>query len=173
MKGTDRQWAVGLVSAAVLAGLVVTWLLSPTPIVTRRVQVPELRGVASTQAIGTLAEIGLRGRLAGELEDPLTPAGTVAWQSPVAGTALPESSVVRLGVSSGAPRVLMPDVLDLDLASAARVITAAGLRVGPVDSIATPTPPGVVVRSRPDARQPIRAGGSVEITVSKGPRSSS
>jgi beta-lactam-binding protein with PASTA domain len=172
VKGKDWQWAVGLVAAAIGGGLVVTWLLSPTPISSRLVEVPALRGVASAQAIATLAEAGLRGRLSGELEDPLAPEGTISWQSPVAGTALPESAVVRLGVSSGAPRILMPDVVDLDLVTAVRVLTTAGLRIGPVDSIHTALPPGVVVRSRPDARQPVRAGSGVEITVSKGPRSS-
>lgn len=170
MKVREWQWAVGLLVAAVVGGLAVTWWLSPPPIASREVEVPDLRGIASAQAIAELSEGGLRGRLAAELEDPLTPAGTVSWQSPVAGTALPESAIVRLGVSSGPPRILVPDVLELDFTTASKVITTAGLRVGSIDSLFTAMPPGTVVRTRPDARQPARAGASVEITVSKGPR---
>jgi serine/threonine-protein kinase len=171
VKSSTVIWAAGAIGGAILAGLAVTWLLYPSPIVTRLVTVPALRGTATDQAVNELAAIGLRGRLAGQLADPLTPAGTISWQSPAPGTALPESSIVRLGVSSGRPRVLVPELVDLDLRSAARVLSAAGLRVGRLDSIYSGVPAGVLLGSRPEARQPIRAGSSVELIVSRGPRS--
>jgi serine/threonine-protein kinase len=171
VKAKEWQWAAGLIGAAIVAGLAVTWWISPTPIVARSVSVPNLYGIASSQAIAELAEAGLRGRLAGEIEDPLVEAGAVSWQSPVAGTTLPESAVVRLGVSTGPPRILVPDVSDLDGQTAVKVLTTAGLRIGAVDSIFTAAPTGTVVRTRPDAGQPARAGAGVELTVSRGPRS--
>jgi serine/threonine-protein kinase len=164
-------WAIGAIGVAILAGLAVTWLLYPTPIVTHLVTVPALRGTATDQAVNELAAVGLRGRLAGQLADPLTPAGTISWQTPAPGTALPESSIVRLGVSSGPPRVLVPELVDLDLRAAIRVLAAAGLRVGALDSVYSSTTAGVLLGSRPEARQPIRAGSRVELIVSRGPRS--
>lgn len=167
---SSTKWAMAAIGAAVLGGLGVTWLLYPTSIVRHRVEVPQLRGTATDQAVSELAAIGLRGRLAGELADPLTPPGTISWQSPVAGTALPESSVVRLGVSTGTPRVLVPEVADLDIASATRVLLAAGLRIGRIDTVFSSVDAGVLLGSRPEALQPIRAGSRVELTVSRGPR---
>jgi serine/threonine-protein kinase len=163
-------WTIGAVVAATIGGLVVGFVLFPSSIVRDQVIVPALRGIATDQAVGELAAVGLRGRLAGELADPLTPAGTISWQSPVAGTALPESSIVRLGVSSGAPRVLMPELADLTLDAAARVLTASGLRIGRIDTVFASVDPGVLVGSRPEARQPIRAGSAVELILSRGPR---
>jgi serine/threonine-protein kinase len=158
------------IGAAVFGGLLVSFLLFPSSIVRNQVTVPALRGIATDQAVGELAAVGLRGRLAGELADPLTPAGTISWQSPVAGTTLPESSIVRLGVSSGSPRVLMPELADLTLDAASRVLTAAGLRIGRIDSVFASVDPGVLLGSRPEARQAIRAGSAVELIVSRGPR---
>jgi serine/threonine-protein kinase len=163
-------WALGVIAVAILAGVLVSFVIFPSSIVRDQVEVPALRGIASDQAITELAAAGLRGRLAGELADPLTPAGTISWQSPVAGTSLPESAIVRLGVSSGPPRVLMPELVDLEVEAAGRVLAAAGLRVAGIDSVYSATPAGVLLGTRPEARQPIRAGGGVELIVSRGPR---
>jgi len=103
------------------------------------------------------------------LADPLTPRGTVAWQTPPAETVVPEGPIVRIGVSSGAPPVEVPDVTDFDLGLARRVLEAAGLRLDAVDSIRSPEPLGVIVRTRPAARTPVGAGTEVPATVSRGP----
>mgnify|MGYP002623461605 FL=1 len=169
---TARWWQNGWIwlalVTAVAGGMLVAWLLYPAPIVQRDAVVPQLRGVATDQAVAELAALGLRGRIAGELEDPLTPAGTVSWQVPVEGTRLPEGSLVRLGVSSGPPRVTVPELVDLDMETASTILQAAGLSIG--DSVSSATPAGMVVRTRPEARGAIRAGGKVDLTVSSGPR---
>lgn len=170
MKSRIVVWAIAALALAVVGGVVVSFVLYPSSIVRQNVEVPQLRGMATDQAVSGLSAVGLRGRLVGELADPLTPAGTISWQSPVAGTTLPESSIVRLGVSTGPPRVLVPELADLDLYAAGKVLQAAGLRIGRIDSVFSGTEAGVLLGSRPEARQPIRAGSSVELIVSRGPR---
>ena len=170
MKSRTAVWAIGAIGTAIIGGLLVSFVLYPTSIARDKVVVPALRGIATDQAVASLAAVGLRGRLAGELADPLTATGTISWQSPVAGTALPESSIVRLGVSTGAPRVLVPELVDLPVDAAARVLAASGLRIGAIDSVFSPVDAGVLLGTRPEARQPIRAGSRVELIVSRGPR---
>lgn len=152
------------------AGYLAAWLLYPAPLVVAEVEVPALRGVARDDALAQLASLGLRGRDAGELADPLVPRGTVSWQQPPAGTRLPAGSAVRVGTSTGAPMVVVPDVVAFDLALAERVLGAAGLAIGTVDTVASADPAGTVVRTRPAARSAVRAGTSVQVTVSRGPR---
>lgn len=171
MKGKLAVWIVAAAAVAVTAGLLMSWLLYPTSIGSATVEVPQLRGTNASQAVTDLAAIGLRGRLAGELADPFTAAGNVSWQSPAAGTFLPESSVVQIGVSTGTPRVLVPELADLDVAAATRVLIAAGLKAGTIETTSDAAEPGVILGSRPDARQPIRAGSAVDLIVSSGPRS--
>ncbi len=169
IKGNGR-WIAVLLVGAIASGLLVSWLLYPAPIVKRRVSVPQLHGTPTAQAVAELAAVGLRGRNAGEIEDPLAPSGTVSWQSPVVGTELPEGGIVRLGISVGPPRVLVPDLVELDLRSARTILEAAGLGVGTLDSAWSAAPIGAVVRTRPEARGALRAGGTVDVTVSRGPR---
>lgn len=160
----------GVAGVATVAGLLVAWFLLPSRIVSRNAVVPALRGVTLEYAVTRLSALGLRGRMAGTLADPLTPRGTVSWQSPPEGTVLPEGTVVRLGASTGPPLVVMPDVTDLDLVTAQRVIEAAGLRPGAVDVEASGIGRGIVLRTRPNPRTAVRAGATVQITISGGPR---
>lgn len=159
---------VGVVVAAGVAGYVATCALYPAPLMVGEVTVPALRGLAREDALGQLTALGLRGREAEALADPLTPRGTVSWQTPPAATVVPEGTIVRIGVSSGAPIVEVPDVTDFDLGLARRVLEAAGLRLEAVDSVRSTEPLGAVVRTRPEARTPVRAGSDVQATVSRG-----
>lgn len=170
MRLSERTWAILLFTAAIGGGLVVTWLLYPAPIVPRSVTVPQLQGTPSDQAVSELAGVGLRGRLAGEVEDPVTRSGAVSWQSPVAGTRLPQGAIVRLGISAGPPRVLVPDLTALALGDAREVLGAAGLSVGSIDSTWSELPIGTVVQTDPEERGTLRAGGTVDVTLSRGPR---
>lgn len=160
---------VGLALAAT-AGVVVAWLWFPTPLRIRTTTVPTLRGLTVENALEALRQAGLRGRPAGDLEDPQIPKGSVVWSLPVSGTALPESAVVRLNVSAGAPRVLIPILADLDQATADSVIAAAGLTRGSVDSQPATVPPGIVLRTLPPPGKAVRTGDSVHLIVSRGPR---
>ncbi len=131
--------------------------------------VPAFRGTPADSALAHLARLGLRGKLADTVSDPLTATGTVAWQSPAAETALPEGAVVRLGVSSGAALVALPDVGDLDLATARQVLEAAGLVAGKVDTIRQDADAGTIVQLTPAAGANLRPGTVVQLGVSSGP----
>jgi beta-lactam-binding protein with PASTA domain len=163
-----RRLAAMAIAAAVIGGLLVTWLLYPAPLIPRSVEVPALRGVPAAQAVANLAGLGLRGRVAAEIADPLVPDGAVSWQSPAPYTVLPESTIVELGISVGQPTVMVPDLIDLDLGTAKRVLDAAGLMTGEIDSAWSRQPLGAVILTRPEARSGRRAGGTVDVTISKG-----
>ena len=74
---------LGVIAAAAAGGYVVTCAIFPAPILPKSITVPALRGVPADSALAWLARSGLRGKLADTVPDPLTPVGTVAWQSPV------------------------------------------------------------------------------------------
>ena len=162
---------LGVIAGAAAAGYVVTCAIFPAPILGRTIAVPQLHGASVEAAVADLAKLGLRGRLADTVADPLTPAGTIAWQSPVAETMLPQGAVVRLGVSAGTPLVSMPDVADLDVGLARQVIEAAGLHLTRTDTVHQDPPLGTVVGTTPAAGTMVRAGDSVSVTISSGPSS--
>lgn len=167
-----RAWqraALGL-SLAVVSGAAVAWIWFPTPFREQHTTVPALHGVPLEQALDQLREAGLQGRPSGELADPQVPEGSVVWSLPVAGTVVPEAAVVRLNVSAGPPRVLVPTLADLDLGTAGSVLEAAGLLTGTVDSQVANLPVGIVLRSEPPPGNAVRAGRAVNLVVSGGPR---
>ena len=161
---------LAFLAMAAAAGYLVTCAIFPSPLLPKSVLVPAFRGMPADSALAHLNRLGLRGKLADTVSDPLTPIGTVAWQSPVAETALPQGAIVRLGVSGGAPLVSMPDVADLDLGTARLVIEAAGLRVGRIDTIRSAPDLGAIVATIPAIGAAMHAGDLVRLTVSGGPQ---
>ncbi len=161
------SWVLVIVGAVVL-GVATAWLFNPEPFRVPEVSVPALRGMTRDAALAQLNELGLRGREADGLADPLTPRGTVSWQSPPPETVVPEGTLVRLGISSGAPRVEVPDVIGLDVPLAVRILEAAGLVLESVDSVRSAEAVGTILRTQPSGRSAARAGAGVQLTVSRG-----
>lgn len=158
----------GIIAVAALAGYVATYIIFPAPIVSSTVTVPAFRGATIDAARTRLGELHLRARVVDTVGDPMTPAGTIAWQSPAPETALPEGAMVQLGVSSGAPAIDMPDVTDLDSSVAAEILVAAGLVIGRVDSIHHEWTRGTVVSTWPLPGAPVHASDTVQMNVSTG-----
>lgn len=167
-----RRWLLGagIVLGAALAGYGVAMLLYPAPLVSRAQRVALVIGMPEEQARQTLEERGFRVKVleTGE-RDPALPAGYVTWQEPPAAVELAEGSQVELTLSEGPAPVTVPDVLQFDLAQARRVMAAAGLALGGVDSVPSTAEAGVVVGTRPPAGSPLRPGSPVEVVVSRGP----
>lgn len=160
---------MAIVAAAGLGGYLLTCALYPAPILVHRHSVPALRGMAADTALHQLAALGLRGRLADSLADPMVAAGQISWQSPAPETVLPEGAAVQLGVSLGAPSVAVPNLVDLDVQLALDVLAAAGLRAGTVDSAVNAAPPGTVVGTHPVAGSTLPTGTAVDLSISAGP----
>jgi len=160
---------LGIIAAAAAAGYTVTCAIFPAPILPKTVSVPAFRGMPVELAIEHLTRLGLRARIADTVADPLAPAGTVAWQSPVAETGLPQGAVVRLALSSGPPLVSLPDVTDLDIGTARQVVEAAGLYIGRIDTVRHDLPAGTVLSTLPSPGAAMHPGDLVGFSISTGP----
>ena len=166
-----RLIAWGVIFGAALAGYLTTCVMYPAPILPKSATVPSLRGLDSAEAIAQLGELGLRGRVADDIADPLVAPGQVSWQSPAPETVLPASAVVSLGVSSGKPPVVVPDLIGLPLELAREVIAATALPVGAIDTVTEASDFGTVIAQSPRAGTPGATVRAVLLTVSRGPAS--
>jgi eukaryotic-like serine/threonine-protein kinase len=105
----------------------------------------------------------------GEESDPVIPAGRIAWQDPPPETAMPRDAVVHLTTSGGPAAVTVPDVIYFEMEQARQVVEAAGLAVGGVDTIPSPTEAGIIVATRPAPGTSRPPGSAVALVVSTGP----
>jgi len=165
-----RLIGLAIVLAAALAGYGIAMVIYPAPLVSRDQRVALVIGMPVDAATRDLEASGFKVKIlpAGE-SDPTLPAGYVTWQEPPAWVALPEGSPVELTVSGGPAPVTAPDVLQFDLSQARRVLAAAGLSLGRVDSVPSNAEEGVVIATRPPAGTALRPGSPVEVVVSRGP----
>jgi beta-lactam-binding protein with PASTA domain len=82
---------------------------------------------------------------------------------------LPENTAVTYALSSGPAPIPVPDVIGFSRPDAERVLAAAGLRRGAVDTVAADPEPGVVIATRPAGGVGRAAGDSVDLVVSGRP----
>lgn len=165
-----RGWVAGLVALAAVAGYFASLVAWPAPIVEQDVAVALVVDQPLGAAEATLAGQGLRVKVLEAREsDPMLPAGHVTWQDPPGGMRLPRGSLITLTLSAGPAPVAVPDVAQFTREDAERVLVAAGLALGRIDSIPSGTERGVVVLTRPAAGTPRLPGGGVDLVVSRGP----
>jgi serine/threonine-protein kinase len=155
---------------AAVAGWLVSLAAYPAPLVAKEQRVALVIGLPQSEAEKAILEQGFRVKFREAREaDPALPAGHVVWQDPPAGLELPSGSMVELTLSDGPAQVPVPDVMYFDLEEARRVMTAAGLAVGGIDSVPADIDRGVVVSTRPPEGTLRAPGARVDLVVSRGP----
>lgn len=92
--------------------------------------VPDLKGMTLEEAISNLEQQGFRYAVDSLYVDGEEP-GTVYEQEPIAGELVKENRTIYLStVSSIAPSVKLPDLIDVSLREAQAILESYGLRVG-------------------------------------------
>lgn len=163
-----RDIGLILLTFAVGYAISVFWL-SPGSVFTKDHSLPRVLELPEPEARRTLTELGFRPRLDGERHSDAFRRGTVIWQDPPAGTVLPPNTVVQLVVSAGPSLVAVPDVIGMNLPQASKIMAAAGVRMGSVDTVAGGQEPGVVLATRPSAGVGRPRGAPVALVISGGP----
>jgi serine/threonine-protein kinase len=129
-----KFWLPALLAAITLpfaiGYAVAVLVLFPAPeVVAVGIPVPELVGLRADQAEARLREAGLGGLEITELPHPDRAAGVVMAQSPLPGQQLRAGAAVRVAVSSGPPRAVVPDIIGFSAERAAELLTRLGFDV--------------------------------------------
>jgi serine/threonine-protein kinase len=132
--------------------------------------VPRVLDRPIDEARAALTRAGFRPRLEAERSSAAVPRGGVVWQDPPPGTAVAPNAVVLLTPSSGPAPATVPDVIGLALPTAEKVVEAAGIKVGQVDTVRGSGPEaGVVIATRPSPGNGRPRGSAVDLVVSGAP----
>jgi eukaryotic-like serine/threonine-protein kinase len=142
--------------------------VAPTSVLGDAHAVPRVIGLSEEEARSKLTETGFRARLDGERTNPSIPRGAVVWQDPPPGMVLTPNTPIQLVLSAGPATVTVPDVIGLALSSAEKVLDAAGIKVGAVDTVRATGELGVVIAARPAPGNGRPRGTAVDLVVSGG-----
>ncbi|MDJ0458896.1 Stk1 family PASTA domain-containing Ser/Thr kinase [Arthrobacter sp. NQ7] len=132
---------------------------------------PKLAGGTLTDAKNALNAAGMALGTVTEQFDDQAAAGTVLSQDPAAGTPSRHGTPVQIAVSKGPQPIPVPVVVGKAKDDAVAAVKAAGLTaaVAPDEVFDRNVPKGAVVSQSP-ANGTLTRGGTVTLTVSKGPK---
>lgn len=164
-----RLWLAALAVPLTIGYLIATQLLYPKPpIVAEGTPVPQLVGLSLAAASQTLAQAGLGDPLTTELPSADWPEGVITAQSPLAGQQTRAGRAVRVAVSTGTPRVAVPDVRGFAAERAKTLLRNLGFEVSDtVEESAQPA--GRVTATEPGPGAQLRLPATVRLRVSSGP----
>jgi serine/threonine-protein kinase len=166
--GSVGRWLIAVVALAVLT-VVVTIAINTVGGNTRNVQVPDVRGQASADAIAALQNRGFKTRTQ-QKPDSKVPPDHVIGTDPAANASVGAGDEITLNVSTGPEQREVPDVSSLSYAAAVKKLKAAGFaRFKRVDSPSTPELEDLVVATNPPANQTSAITNEITVIVGSGP----
>jgi eukaryotic-like serine/threonine-protein kinase len=174
---TGRRWnarhwlaLLGALTLPFIVGYVVAVrvIFPPPAVVAEGIPVPNLIGESSEAAQRDVTSAGLGALNLMRLPSPTEAEGVVIAQSPLAGQQLRSGARVRVAVSSGKPRVFVPDVIGFPVERAASLLTRLGFQVKRIDT-ESDEPRGQVLAIDPESGTRLELPSGVTITVSSGP----
>jgi beta-lactam-binding protein with PASTA domain/predicted Ser/Thr protein kinase len=166
--GSVGHWLVAVAVLAVLT-VVVTILINTFGVNTRDVQVPDVRGQASADAIAALQNRGFKTRTQ-QKPDSTVPPDHVIGTDPSANASAGAGDEITVNVSTGPEQRELPDVSSLNYADAVKKLKAAGFsRFKQANSPSTPELKGRVIGTNPPANQTSAITNEITIIVGSGP----
>ncbi|WP_411081594.1 Stk1 family PASTA domain-containing Ser/Thr kinase [Streptomyces sp. cmx-18-6] len=131
-----------------------------------QVKAPNLVGSTIDDAKKRAERTGVVLKVGGEEPCESQEKGNICSQSPENGTAMKENETVTVMVSSGAPKIEVPDVLEKSEDGARKALEDKGFTVNVTASESEETE-GTVIKQSPDGGSKAEDGSEVTITVAK------
>jgi beta-lactam-binding protein with PASTA domain len=163
-------WLIGiplaLVAPFAIGYFIAVRTLFPPPVASGTgIPVPDLIGKAQLEAEQVVRSAGLAGIELMTFPHPSAPAGQVIAQSPLPGQQLRGGAFVQVALSSGRPRVRLPDVIGFSADAAQSMLQRTGFEVILARQESEGTP-GRVIAMDPKPGQVRQLPSTVTIVVS-------
>jgi serine/threonine-protein kinase len=133
------------------------------------VSVPPVNGLSAAAARRLLRRVGLKASAVMTEPSASVASGHATRTDPPVGYPLPAGSGVTLYVSSGKPKVTIPDVTGQPEATARSNLTKQGFAVVSVTQSSNTATPGNVISENPPGGSPAAPGSTITITVATAP----
>ena len=167
--GSIGRWLVAVAILAILT-VVVTIAINMVSGSPRDVQVPDVRGQASADAIAALQNKGFKIRTQ-QKPDNTVPPDHVISTAPAGNSQAGAGDEVVINVSTGPEQREVPDVSSLSYADAVQKLKAAGFgKFKQTDAASTPEQKDKVLSTLPPANQTSAITNEITIVVGTGPQ---
>lgn len=134
-----------------------------------RIDVPSVVGASVKEASAVLAPLGLRSEVVENRFDEEIAAGKILESSPSGGDKIDAGGTVKLVISKGQERYIIPVLTGLTPEAALKLLTNQPLKsAGVVEEFNTTIPKGLVIATNPSNGQKVKRDTPVTILVSKG-----
>ncbi|MGU3501972.1 Stk1 family PASTA domain-containing Ser/Thr kinase [Mycobacterium sp. C31M] len=164
------RWLVVVAVLAILT-VVVTIGINTLGNSPRDVQVPDVTGQVSADAIAALQNRGFKTRTSLKPDSTIGPDRVISTD-PAAGTEVGAGEDITINVSTGAEQRVVPEVKGMTLAQATSELLDAGFgRVQPSESESTPDLKGKVLGTNPPANASSAITNVITVIVGSGPGS--
>jgi len=164
------RWLIALAVLAVLT-VAVTIAINTFGGETRQVQVPDVKGRASADAVATLQNHGFRTHTQ-QKPDSQVPPDKVIGTDPQANSSVDAGAEITVNVSTGPEQREVPDVASLTYGDAVQKLKAAGFSVfKQSDAPSTPELKDKVLGTNPPANQTSAITNEITVVVGTGPES--
>jgi beta-lactam-binding protein with PASTA domain len=160
-----------LLGLALLATAATSAILTMRSVLTAQdVVVPILVGRGLGEAFGLAAEQSLTVKVEGKRHDSKIPAGRIAAQEPPGRSFLKSHRSVRVWLSLGPQRIVVPPVEGTSLRSARLTLEQAQVPIGRVVEVEDPAEEGTILVQHPPAGEAGSIAEGISLLVSRGPR---
>jgi eukaryotic-like serine/threonine-protein kinase len=167
-RSSVARWLIAVAVLAVLT-VVVTIAIDMVGINRRNVQVPDVQGQASADAVAALQNRGFK-TVTQQKPDSTVPPDHVINTNPAANASAGAGDEITVNVSTGPEQREVPDVTSLSYADAVRKLTDAGFgRFKQSSSPSTPDLKDKVVATNPPANQTSAITNEITIVIGAGP----
>ena len=134
-----------------------------------RIDVPSVVGASVEEASAVLAPLGLRSEVVENRFDEEIAAGKILESSPSGGDKIDAGGTVKLVISKGQERYIIPVLTGLTPEAALKLLTNQPLKsAGVVEEFNTTIPKGLVIATNPSNGEKVKRDTPVTILVSKG-----
>jgi serine/threonine-protein kinase len=158
--------ALGLILAGAIGGWFLYSKIQQQLNNNRPVAVPDVRLVQKDLAVLKIQQAGLK-PLVVKAPDDNVPSGQVIDENPGGGSKVGRGSTVTLRVSTGKPKVQVPDVRGRNVTDAVSALAGVGL-TWKISHVYSTQPPDTVTGQFPPPNGSVIKGSSVRINVSRG-----
>ncbi|QLL23773.1 Stk1 family PASTA domain-containing Ser/Thr kinase [Actinobacteria bacterium IMCC25003] len=164
-KRVRRNRKIALAMAVIVG--IVGWYVLVGP--GSRVVVPSTVGASQTEVSAALDPLGLTSMVLEKQFSEEIPEGHVIQSIPEGGGRIDQGGTVKLVISKGPERFVLPSVAGLTPEAAQNLIAKLPLVIQPLaEEFSTTVPKGYVIDSNPPTGEKVKRGSSVIIRVSKG-----